>query len=78
MFILYLKAEFGSFCFISDGGLRAVLPQPLVQKSFYNLQNFFFPQNFPATQTVVKIKQIQTIGGKCIIDPMRNEYHYTA
>jgi hypothetical protein len=47
MFIGYLKAEFGSFCFISDGGLRAVLPQPLVQKSFYNLQNLFFLTKFP-------------------------------
>jgi hypothetical protein len=36
-----------------------VLPQPLVQKSFYNLQNSFFPQNFLATQTVGKIKKIQ-------------------
>jgi hypothetical protein len=26
---------------------RAVLPQPLVQKSFYNLQNSFFPTKFP-------------------------------
>jgi hypothetical protein len=26
---------------------RTVLPQPLVQKSFYNLQNSFFPTKFP-------------------------------
>jgi hypothetical protein len=49
-----------------------VLPQPLVQKSFYNLQNSFFPQNFLATQTVEKIKKIQAIWDKCVVDPTRN------
>jgi hypothetical protein len=28
-------------------GPEPVLPQPLVQKSFYNLQNSFFPTKFP-------------------------------
>ena len=27
--------------------LRTVFPQPLGQKSFYNLQNSFFPTKFP-------------------------------
>jgi hypothetical protein len=41
--------------------MASALPQPPVQKSFYNLQNSFFPQNFLATQTVEKIKKIQAI-----------------
>ena len=39
--------------------LEPVLPQPLVQKSFYNLPQNIFPQNFLAIQTVEKIKKIQ-------------------
>jgi hypothetical protein len=36
-----------------------VLPQPLVQKSFYNLQNSFFPTKFPCHPNGGKIKKIQ-------------------
>jgi hypothetical protein len=39
---------------LREGAHLPVLPQPLFQKSFYNLQNSFFPQNFLATQTVKK------------------------
>jgi hypothetical protein len=36
-----------------------VLSQPLVQKSFYNLQNSFFPTKFPCHPNGRKIKKIQ-------------------
>jgi hypothetical protein len=48
-------------CYAGIKQSSPVLPQLLVQKSFINLQNSFFPQNFPATQTVEKIKKIQAI-----------------
>ena len=53
------KAPFAGTAMRWQRPFEAVLPQPLVQKSFYNLQNSFPPKNFLATKTVEKIKNIQ-------------------
>jgi hypothetical protein len=39
--------------------VQPVLPQPLVQKSIHNLQNSFFPTEFPRHPNGGKIKKIQ-------------------